>query len=302
MNELQRDDNNYNVIVVIIIAIMIMIMMIATIVFIAALDGYMVTEYVSKINKSHINRDTNGRDVETYNTSATAFFQKLRNNWTIIRDEYIDYNSKYKQHVRRSRDLIPMNAVIDTGDTPWENIILRVFDSDTELITHFPKTYNLIRDDCTFAMFSILPPNKKLAPHYGPYNGILRYHLGLIVPKDKDNCFLMINNNKYIWGEGDDILFDDTLLHSVENNTNDTRVVLFLDVHRTFDNPIITILNKTILYFGKFNTTVDIIVDNTNKMNTTSPPPPPPPPTTTTTYELLGSGAKHSLISPRLAT
>jgi beta-hydroxylase len=251
-------------ITVIFVVVIIIAIMAVAIVFIAGLDGYKVVEYVSKINKLHIDRENNGRDVETYNTNDSAFFQKLRNNWTVIRDEYIDYITNHKQDVRRSRDLIPMNAEIDTGDTPWENIILRVFNNDTVLITHFPKTYSLIRDDCTFAMFSILPPNKKLAPHYGPYNGILRYHLGLIVPKDKNNCFLMINNNKYIWGEGDDILFDDTLLHSVENNTNDTRVVLFLDVHRTFNDPIISILNQMILYFGKFNTTVDTIVDNTN--------------------------------------
>ena len=251
------------VVVVIIIAIVTV-----AIVFIAGLDGYRVAEYVSKINKLHIDRENNGRVVETYNTNDSAFFQKLRNNWTVIRDEYIDYITNHKQDVRRSRDLIPVNAEIDTGDTPWENIILRVFNNDTVLITHFPKTYNLIRHDCTFAMFSILPPNKNLAPHYGPYNGILRYHLGLIVPKDKNNCFLMINNNKYVWGEGDDILFDDTLLHSVENNTNDTRVVLFLDICRTFDDPIISILNRMILYFGKFNTTVDTIVDNANNVST----------------------------------
>ena len=258
------DDDAAAMITVIFVVVIIIAIMAVAIVFIAGLDGYKVVEYVSKINKLHIDRENNGRDVETYNTNDSAFFQKLRNNWTVIRDEYIDYITNHKQDVRRSRDLIPMNAEIDTGDTPWEHIILRVFNNDTVLITHFPKTYNLIRDDCTFAMFSILPPNKKLAPHYGPYNGILRYHLGLIVPKDKNNCFIMINNNKYIWGEGDDILFDDTLLHSVENNTNDTRVVLFLDVRRTFNDPIISILNQMILYFGKFNTTVDTIVDNTN--------------------------------------
>jgi len=264
MNNDNPDDAAMIPVIAVAVVIVIVIVIVIATVFITALDGYNVVEYVSKINKSHIDRVNNGRVVETYNTNATAFFQKLRNNWTVIRDEYIDYNTNHKQEVRRSRDLIPMNADIDTGDTPWENIILRVFNNDTVLITHFPKTYSLIRDECTFAMFSILPPNKKLAPHYGPYNGILRYHLGLIVPTDKNNCFLMINSNKYIWGEGDDILFDDTLWHSVENNTNDTRVVLFLDIRRTFDDPIISILNQMILYFGKFNTTVDTIVDNTN--------------------------------------
>jgi beta-hydroxylase len=75
----------------------------------------------------------------------------------------------------------------------------------------------------------------------------------------------MINNNKYTWSEGKDILFDDTYIHRVENNTNETRVVLFLDIRRQFDNIIIDYFNKLLLYFTRFNTTVDTIVKNTNK-------------------------------------
>ena len=32
------------------------------------------------------------------------------------------------------------------------------------------------------AMFSILSPRKHIPPHRGPYKGVLRYHLGLIIP------------------------------------------------------------------------------------------------------------------------
>ena len=74
----------------------------------------------------------------------------------------------------------------------------------------------------------------------------------------------MINNKKYTWSEGKDILFDDTYIHHVENNTNEIRVVLFLDICRPFDNIIIDSFNKLLLYFGRFNTTVDTIVKNTN--------------------------------------
>ena len=35
-------------------------------------------------------------------------------------------------------------------------------------------------------MFSILEPGKHLPPHRGPYNGVLRLHLGLIVPEPRD--------------------------------------------------------------------------------------------------------------------
>jgi len=240
---------------------LIFIIFVIAIYYIVNLDGYTITRYMNNINKNYIN------NIETFNTNDNIFFQKLRDNWTIIRDEYINYCLIYKKVVYRSGDIIPINAKIDIGDIPWENIILRAFNKDTLLIKYFPKTYELIKNDCSFAMFSILPPGKKLLPHYGPYNGILRYHLGLIIPKDKDNCFIMINNNKHVWSEGKDLLFDDTKIHHVENNTDEYRVILFIDIHRPFNNIFIEYINKILLYFSKFNTTVDTIVKNTNKFD-----------------------------------
>jgi aspartyl/asparaginyl beta-hydroxylase (cupin superfamily) len=31
-----------------------------------------------------------------------------------------------------------------------------------------------------------------LAPHYGPYNGVLRYHLGIKVPKPETQCGIVV--------------------------------------------------------------------------------------------------------------
>ena len=229
--------------------------------YILNINGYILSKYINKINKPYCNSK------ETFITSNDKFFQTLRDNWTIIRDEYINYNQIYKKEIYSAKDIIPMNAYLDKGDIPWENIILRVYNKDTVLIKYFPETYKLIKDNCSFAMFSILPPGKHLLPHYGPYNGILRYHLGLIIPKDKNNCFIMCNNNKYIWSEGKDMLFDDTIEHYVKNDTDETRVILFLDIPRQFDNIFINMLNKTFLYCIKFNTTIDTIVENANKFD-----------------------------------
>lgn len=223
------------------------------------ISGYKISEYINNVNYHFI------KPVEDFSTND-IFYQKLRDNYTIIRDEYINYCKYYKKRVYRSSDIIYMNSYIDTGDIPWENIILKAFNKDTDLIKYFPKTYNMISNDCSFAMFSILPPGKTLLPHRGPYNGILRYHLGLIVPEDKENCFIMINNEKKIWEEGTDFIFDDTLIHHVENNTTETRVILFLDIPRQFSNKLIYYLNRTLLNFSKFNTTVDKIVENVNKL------------------------------------
>ena len=82
------------------------------------------------------------------------------------------------------------------------------------------------------AFFSILPPGKRLNPHVGPFKGVLRYHLGLIVPKEKDKCFILVNGKKKTWKEGESFMFDDTYVHEVRNETKETRVAVLLDIRR----------------------------------------------------------------------
>jgi aspartyl/asparaginyl beta-hydroxylase (cupin superfamily) len=71
-----------------------------------------------------------------------------------------------------------------------------------------------------------------LMPHEGPWCGIIRIHLALIVPKDGNGCTLVVNGIPYIWEEGKCVVFDDTYEHIAVNETNSNRVVLFLDYMR----------------------------------------------------------------------
>jgi beta-hydroxylase len=81
------------------------------------------------------------------------------------------------------------------------------------------------------AMFSVLLPGSKIPPHYGPTRMCLRYHMGLFTPND-DACRIVVAGQAYSWRDGEDVMFDDTMLHDVKNETDQTRVVLFLDVER----------------------------------------------------------------------
>jgi aspartyl/asparaginyl beta-hydroxylase (cupin superfamily) len=122
----------------------------------------------------------------------------LRDNYKVIRDEYIEY-TKYNT-LKRHGDIDHIQKITDTTNIPWLVLILK-----TNKIKYFPKTYNLIKKipNCTLAMFSVLLPGKKLAPHRGPYNGVLRYHLSLIVPKAPKNelkgCFIKVNGKNHYW-------------------------------------------------------------------------------------------------------
>ncbi|HEY3031615.1 MAG TPA: aspartyl/asparaginyl beta-hydroxylase domain-containing protein, partial [Bradyrhizobium sp.] len=40
------------------------------------------------------------------------------------------------------------------------------------------------------------------------------YHLGLVVPKTPGECRILIDGEPYSWREGEDLLFDETYLHT----------------------------------------------------------------------------------------
>jgi beta-hydroxylase len=76
------------------------------------------------------------------------------------------------------------------------------------------------------AGFSSLAPGTHIAPHTGYPDGLLRCHLGLIVPK---GCGIRVGTETRYWEEGKCLIFDDTLEHEAWNKGSSTRVVLLVD-------------------------------------------------------------------------
>jgi len=96
------------------------------------------------------------------------------------------------------------------------------------------------------AFFSILSPGKHIPPHRGPYKGVIRAHLGLIVPEPKEKCRIQVGDQFAHWEEGRVMAFDDCYPHQVWNDTDGVRVVLFLDIVRPLRFPV-NLLNAFIL-------------------------------------------------------
>ena len=185
----------------------------------------------------------------------------LRDNYTTILDEYQEYT--LNNQMKRYGDIDPMQKQVD-NNIPWKVIILRLYNKDTENMKHFPKTEQLVSGvpGCSTIMFSVLSPGQVIKPHIGPYRGVLRYHLGLIVPKD-ETCYINVNNIKYIWKLGQDVLFDDTYFHDVVNKTDEPRVVLFMDIKKHFDNILLDVINSFILLLMQYNNGISKIVSRT---------------------------------------
>ena len=71
--------------------------------------------------------------------------------------------------------------------------------------------------------------------HGDPAKGVIRYHLAFKVPRDRENCFIEVDGQRYHWKEGEGVVFDDVFDHWVRNDTDEYRVILFVDILRPLD-------------------------------------------------------------------
>jgi ornithine lipid ester-linked acyl 2-hydroxylase len=133
-----------------------------------------------------------------------------------------------------------------SNDRKWKVIVFRgfgeAFNENAEL---FPATMSALGKipGWTTAMYSILEPNKTLPPHYGHYNGVLRYHLGIRVP---EKCGIKVKDETRYWQDGSSLIFDDSFQHSAWNLSAEPRVVLFVDFLRPLLFPL-NIMNEWIV-------------------------------------------------------
>jgi hypothetical protein len=79
------------------------------------------------------------------------------------------------------------------------------------------------------AGYSALKAKTWLKPHFGHTNAQLKFHLGLIVPRDSDTggpcAIFRVGDELRTWSERDVLYFDDSFEHEVWNSCNETRVV-----------------------------------------------------------------------------
>src|SRR4029078_9314403 len=108
-----------------------------------------------------------------------------------------------------------------------------------------PQTVALVQSLSTVnaAMFALLPPGGKLNRHRDPFAGSLRYHLSLVTPISPLSR-IYVAGEPYAWRDGEDLLFDETYIHSAENGTDKTRIILFCDVERPLRTRAMQALNR----------------------------------------------------------
>ncbi len=164
--------------------------------------------------------------------------EHIEANWMVIREE-AERLLEEREELANFQD-ISKDQIEITDDDRWKTFFLYGYGFTAKLGTEMcPRTAALMQEipGMTTAMFSILSPRKHILAHRGPYKGVLRYHLGLIVPRDAEACRIRVGEDIRHWREGESMVFDDTFDHEVWNDTDETRVVLFVDVLRPLPFP-----------------------------------------------------------------
>ena len=141
-----------------------------------------------------------------------------------------------------------------SADQNWKTFLLCGYGMRFDAaIRQCPETWRILQKipGLKAAMFSIFEPGKHLPPHRGPYNGVLRFHLGLMVPNEPDLIGIRVGDQVCHWSEGEALIFDDAYEHEAWNHSNEVRVVLFVDFEKPTRFPA-NLINKSVLKLAVF--------------------------------------------------
>lgn len=186
-------------------------------------------------------------DQKFFSTSQFPWSQKLEANWKTIRTE-LDQVLMRREDLPNFQDISPDQKHLAKEDK-WKTFFFFAYGLKSEdNCRRCPGTTRLLDSvpGAKTAFFSILSPRSHIPAHCGPYKGVIRYHLGLIVPKPESDCRIRVGDSIAHWEEGKSMLFDDTYEHEVWNDTEGVRVVLFMDVLRPLPFPV-SLLNWIII-------------------------------------------------------
>lgn len=208
---------------------------------------YLVFSYIEKLNA-------------TFScVGSKAFFETSQFSWIPTVESNIDVIKQELQSViavetlPNIQDISPDQRILTT-DNKWKVFSLYLFGQRVEEnCKKCPKTVALLQaiPELKSAMFSVLAAHKHIPTHRGFYNGLLRYHLGIQVPLNDKQCGIKVDNDVEYWAEGKGFIFDDTIKHEAWNYTDDTRVVLVIDVERPLPWPLSKLNQWAIRYISK---------------------------------------------------
>lgn len=164
-----------------------------------------------------------------------AWKKLLEDNWEIIRNE-VQALLENERELPNIQDIQPAESLLTT-DNKWKTFFLQGFGHKAEKNRSLcPETARILDQipGLLTGFFSILHPGKHIPAHRGIFKGIVRTHLGLIIPGKPGDSRMRVGDQIVKWKPGEAVFFDDTYNHEVWNDTDGIRVVLLIDTKRPY--------------------------------------------------------------------
>ena len=205
---------------------------------------------MQNVMESGVAKVSRNGDPCIYDTATFPWVAGVEADWKKVRAE-LDQVMQYRDQIPSFHEILKEVTTITT-DQNWKTYFLAGIGMNCEEnARRCPETMKVLQKipGMKTAFFSILSPHKHIPAHRGAWNGILRLHLGLLVPEPREKCRIRIGNEFRSWNEGKCLIFDDTFNHEVWNDTDGYRVVLFVDFARPLKFPFHQ-MNEALLNVG----------------------------------------------------
>ena len=174
-------------------------------------------------------------------------------NWPGIREECMRL-MRDMGAIPYFHDVMPeQRPLSEYGDKYWRLFILKAYGVNHPANqAKCPFTASLLKHKSIHSVaISFLEGKKHIPAHRGPFRGVLRYHLGLVIPRNADGSStnrLRIDGVLHELNEGKELLWDDTNVHEAWNDSESVRAVLLVDVARRDMPSSLSLLNNLIIF------------------------------------------------------
>jgi ornithine lipid ester-linked acyl 2-hydroxylase len=190
---------------------------------------------------------------EFFDVEDFPWVKAIEADWRKVRAE-LDALRPYVAHMPNFQDIQKgVSETLTQGDD-WKTFFFYAY--GLKMVGNCrrcPETTRLLQKmpGMKTAFFSILAPGMHLPPHR-LYKGVLRLHLGLIIPEPAEMCAIRVGSQIRHWQEGRVMIFDDVFEHEAWNRTDEVRVVLFVDIMRPMSVPA-NMLNSVMTWVIAFS-------------------------------------------------
>ncbi|MGY6241364.1 aspartyl/asparaginyl beta-hydroxylase domain-containing protein [Burkholderia ambifaria] len=186
-------------------------------------------------------------------TAAFPDAERFIRAWPAIRAEALDV-ARDLPRIPRFHEIMREQHDISANDArDWRMFIMQAYGQPfPRNLSRCPTVESIIAasPDVLSASLSFLSPGKHIPPHRGPFRGILRGYLVLSMPKRADGtpaAVLKVDGHEYRLDEGRFLLWDDTFVHEVWNDSDEVRIVLLLDIRRRGMPRLLTWLSNAVI-------------------------------------------------------